>query len=906
MRRFPALWLVLLAILVSAGVLLMGPRRTQQPAVDREAAQRDSGGRAVDGSVPPGPAVPASALAHTADAPRQRDGKGRALPFRVGTFAPDAAAALQSAQVGDEVLLGLFPDVEEVTIIDGRWEEPDGVRIAGALRGSPGTDRFFMSWQAAGARGLLEIPSRNLAYEIVRLPGGGYEAREWLFTDIVCATPLPSGPSADRGIPRPRSVAARSVVARIAPGDVPLLNSRPGASSVIYLDFDGETVSGTQWAGGATIVAAPARMNASQVRETWERVTRDFENFTVNVTTDRAVHDAAPTTRRTHCIITATDTAAPGAGGVAYVNSFIESGAERKICWAFIDNDAKSSAEVISHEVGHTLGLSHDGRIASGGQPRDEYYEGHGSGPTGWAPIMGVGYYRELVQWSRGEYARANNPEDDLAIISSAAKAPYPPDDRGSTIATATAVTGDRADGVVEQNTDADFFSITLDAGGYTLTLQPSAFSNLKSELQVQRADGSVVATGSQSGALSATASFNLTNGATLYLRVRGTGEGAVGGTGFSNYGSLGSYNITGFGNQEQPPSAPIGLTASRVSGTQLLVSWTANPSATSYQIYRNGTLVGTVSGTEFLDTLVSPSTEYSYTVTALNTYGPSPASNPTVITSPAFDEFIMDGSPDFAGYLVSNPGMTIYAAVRGTKLFVATWSPGDNNSGFGSDHHLFVSDTLLPSATTPAPWAKRGLLAIPGTKPYLAGESTSTYAGWFNVGGARTLFKAPVNSGVMEGVIDLVAEFGALPANVYVAAVAYQTDDAGVNPPNSGKINAQAPAGNGNDNIEPAEFLRIPVKSVADARQNGIYDVLAPERAFRPVVAGLPGSAVVTWPAVPSRTYEIWSAANLGTSVWTNLTPAGLTAGAAQWEMSFTNGPVAPSDRRFFRVRVR
>ena len=28
------------------------------------------------------------------------------------------------------------------------------------------------------------------------------------------------------------------------------------------------------------------------------------------------------------------------------------------------------------------------------------YYKGHG----GWAPIMGVGYYKAVVQWSKGEY----------------------------------------------------------------------------------------------------------------------------------------------------------------------------------------------------------------------------------------------------------------------------------------------------------------------------------------------------------------------------------------------------------------------------------------------------------------------------------------------------------------------
>jgi hypothetical protein len=60
-----------------------------------------------------------------------------------------------------------------------------------------------------------------------------------------------------------------------------------------------------------------------------------------------------------------------------------------------------------------------------------------------------------------------------------------------------------------------------------------------------------------------------------------------------------------------------------------------------------------------------------------------------------------------------------------------------------------------------------------------------------------------------LKTLIDLVAEFGTLPESVYVAAVAYATSDAG-------GINSQAPSGNGNNNLEPAEFLRIPVAAVA------------------------------------------------------------------------------------------
>jgi hypothetical protein len=333
-------------------------------------------------------------------------------------------------------------------------------------------------------------------------------------------------------------------------------------------------------------------------------------------------------------------------------------------------------------------------------------------------------------------------------------------------------------------------------------------------------------------------------------------------------------------------------------------ISWTPNPSAVSYQVFRSGTPVGTTDSTEFLDTGLTPSTEYNYTVVASNAYGSSPASDASTISTSAFDEFVMDGNADFPGYLVSNPGMTIYAAVRGSKLYIATWSPGDNNSGFGSDHHVFVSDSLLASPTTAAPWSKRGFLAIAGNKPYLAGEGASTYAGWFNTAGASALFKAPLNSGVLEGTINLVSEFGSLPENVYIAAVAYQTDNADPSDANKGKINAQAPTGDGNDNLEPGEFFRVPVRSARDTAQNGSYDVLDAARSFAVTNVSFNPSnqPVLRWPVIPGKSYMVQGRSEFVSGSWSNLLATPPVSGATQWEMEFTDTN-APDATRFYRV---
>src|SRR4030095_5463619 len=46
-----------------------------------------------------------------------------------------------------------------------------------------------------------------------------------------------------------------------------------------------------------------------------------------------------------------------------------------------------------------------------------QYFAGQGSGNVSWAPIMGVGYYNNVTQWSKGEYPDANQTQDDVAII---------------------------------------------------------------------------------------------------------------------------------------------------------------------------------------------------------------------------------------------------------------------------------------------------------------------------------------------------------------------------------------------------------------------------------------------------------------------------------------------------------
>jgi hypothetical protein len=72
------------------------------------------------------------------------------------------------------------------------------------------------------------------------------------------------------------------------------------------------------------------------------------------------------------------------------------------------------------------------------------------------------------------------------------------------------------------------------------------------------------------------------------------------------------------------PPSAPSGLTATATSSTSVSLSWTASTDTgvTGYDIFRNGTKIGTSTTTSYTDNSVASNTAYTYTVTAYDAAG--------------------------------------------------------------------------------------------------------------------------------------------------------------------------------------------------------------------------------------------------------------------------------------------
>ncbi len=339
---------------------------------------------------------------------------------------------------------------------------------------------------------------------------------------------------------------------------VPAYNSSTFGAK-IYLDFVGDT---TATYGSYTPGTTPAydidgdpttfsQQELDNIKLIWMGVSEKYSPFKINVTTV----DPNTQLNATKVVIGGDGAWAPSPpgggrpGGIGIEGSWANTGVNfPNLAFVFPINLANGNprfvAEAAAHEAGHGFGLNHQSLYDAGGNFVAEYNPGDANR----APIMGKSYFATRGQWWLGPTPDSLNVlQDDLKIISSKGGTltnnfgyrndDHPSDPFGSgdplTVNSDLSIS---ALGIIEQNTDSDFFTFVTSGGQADIHADVAPMAPmLDLSLGLYDADGNPLTS-------AATSSLGETIDTFLAPGTYKLGISSAGG-----YGDIGQYFISGF-----------------------------------------------------------------------------------------------------------------------------------------------------------------------------------------------------------------------------------------------------------------------------------------------------------------------------------------------------------------------
>lgn len=313
------------------------------------------------------------------------------------------------------------------------------------------------------------------------------------------------------------------------------------------------------------------------------------------------------------------------------------------------------------------------------------------------------------VIYALGPNGDCNPPGGQLTLnFTYTDRADFVADDFGNDSASAHAISTPAGPftataGLIGQPTDVDVFSVSAAAGPFEASVEVANVGpNLDAKLTLTDSSGAVVATSEEVGTrvsediasdLGATVSAEV-DGGVYYLTVQGQGNGTpetatpLNANGYTAYGSLGNYTISGEAVPVQPVVIDTPADGTAVAdGEDVEVTGTASPGSTvtltvdgtavaTAEVDEDGNWTATVTSHEYGNTVivasqtlggdVLPETD-TVTVTA-------PVAAP-VITAPADGSTTDDNTPTLSGTGIpgSTVAITLTSASGGTIVTSAT-----------------------------------------------------------------------------------------------------------------------------------------------------------------------------------------------------------------------------------------
>ena len=166
-------------------------------------------------------------------------------------------------------------------------------------------------------------------------------------------------------------------------------------------------------------------------------------------------------------------------------------------------------------------------------------------------------------------------------------------------------------------------------------------------------------------------------------------------------------------------PSAPTGLTVTSQSASGIVLGWQAAAGASSYNVHRGASTIGSASGTTFTDNTATPGVMYSYSVSSVNSAGESSVSGAVSAMVPLSAPGEVKASQDSATAVTVSwsavNGATHYRVARatsatGTKTELGTWQSAttyaDATAASGVEYFYFVRAATDANATVTGGWS--------------------------------------------------------------------------------------------------------------------------------------------------------------------------------------------------------